>query len=305
MCLILAGKVGSNIASELGTMRVTQQIDALDIMGVNSANYLIDTAHQNGIAVIMDIVHSHAVKNEVEGLGNLAGDPNQYFYPGDRHEHPAWDSLCFDYGKNEVIHFLLSNCKYWLTEFHFDGFRFDGVTSMLYYSHGLGEAFCNYGDYFNGHEDDNAICYLTLANSLIHEVNKNAITIADTWLMTILWPEDGKLTWLASNERLCLHTRIFGDILSLVVLNLRKVLQRSISVGFLIIKWNLDIDHLAMSLDNSILLVLTLSLSNIQKKVGALNRMLTCFKLSEIILLNKLHHFREEWIERNISLQIV
>lgn len=140
---------------------------------------LIDAAHTAGIAVIMDIVHSHAVKNEVEGLGNLAGDPNQYFYPGDRHEHPAWDSLCFDYGKDEVVHFLLSNCKYWLEEYHFDGFRFDGVTSMLYYSHGLGEAFCNYGDYFNGHEDDNAICYLTLANKLIHEVNPRAFTIAE------------------------------------------------------------------------------------------------------------------------------
>ena len=140
---------------------------------------LIDTAHRMGIAVIMDIVHSHAVKNEVEGLGNFAGDPNQYFYPGVRREHPAWDSLCFDYGKNEVIHFLLSNCKYWLEEFHFDGFRFDGVTSMLYYSHGLGEAFCNYGDYFNGNQDDNAICYLTLANKLIHQVNSKAITIAE------------------------------------------------------------------------------------------------------------------------------
>lgn len=140
---------------------------------------LIDTAHQHGVAVIMDIVHSHAVKNEVEGLGNFAGDPNQYFYPGERHNHPAWDSLCFDYGKDEVVHFLLSNCKYWLEEFHFDGFRFDGVTSMLYYSHGLGEAFCNYSDYFNGRQDDNAICYLTLANKLIHEVNRNAITIAE------------------------------------------------------------------------------------------------------------------------------
>ena len=140
---------------------------------------LIDEAHKQGVAVIMDIVHSHAVKNEVEGLGNLAGDPNQYFYPGDRHEHPAWDSLCFDYGKDNVLHFLLSNCKYWLEEFHFDGFRFDGVTSMLYYSHGLGEAFTNYGDYFNGHQDDNAICYLTLANKLIHEVNPKAITIAE------------------------------------------------------------------------------------------------------------------------------
>ena len=140
---------------------------------------LIDTAHGMGIAVIMDIVHSHAVKNEVEGLGNFAGDPNQYFYPEGRREHPAWDSLCFDYGKNEVVHFLLSNCKYWLEEYKFDGFRFDGVTSMLYYSHGLGEAFCNYGDYFNGHQDDNAICYLTLANEVIHQVNPKAITIAE------------------------------------------------------------------------------------------------------------------------------
>lgn len=140
---------------------------------------LIDKAHSLGIAVIMDIIHSHAVKNEVEGLANLAGDPNQYFYPGDRREHPAWDSLCFDYGKDNVLHFLLSNCKYWLEEYHFDGFRFDGVTSMLYYSHGLGETFTGYADYFNGHQDDNAICYLTLANLLIHEVNTRAITIAE------------------------------------------------------------------------------------------------------------------------------
>ena len=140
---------------------------------------LIDEAHQQGLAVIMDLVQSHAVKNEVEGLGNLAGDPNQFFYPGDRHEHPAWDSLCFDYGKNEVIHFLLSNCKYWLTEYNLDGFRFDGVTSMLYYDHGLGASFGGYGDYYNGAQDDNAICYLTLANVLIHEVNPRAITIAE------------------------------------------------------------------------------------------------------------------------------
>ncbi|KAA6315694.1 1 4-alpha-glucan branching enzyme GlgB, partial [termite gut metagenome] len=140
---------------------------------------LIDTAHSMGIAVIMDIVHSHAVKNEVEGLGNFAGDPNQFFYSGGRREHPAWDSLCFDYGKNEVLHFLLSNCKFWLEEYRFDGFRFDGITSMLYYSHGLGEAFTHYDFYFNGNQDDNAICYLTLANALIHQVNPNAITIAE------------------------------------------------------------------------------------------------------------------------------
>ena len=140
---------------------------------------LIDAAHGMGISVIMDLVHSHSVKNEYEGLGNLAGDPNQYFLPGDRHEHSAWGSLCFDYGKTQVLHYLLSNCKYWLDEFHFDGYRFDGVTSMLYYSHGLGEAFCNYDDYFNGHQDDDAICYLMLANRLIHQFNPGAITIAE------------------------------------------------------------------------------------------------------------------------------
>lgn len=140
---------------------------------------LIDRAHELGIAVIMDIVHSHAVKNEVEGLGRLDGSHDLYFYGDGRREHPAWDSLCFDYGKNEVLHFLLSNCKYWLEEYRFDGFRFDGVTSMLYYSHGLGQAFGSYDDYYNGHQDVNAITYLTLANKLIHQINPSAITIAE------------------------------------------------------------------------------------------------------------------------------
>lgn len=141
---------------------------------------LIDAAHEMGIAVIMDIVHSHAVKNEVEGIGRIDGSYDLYF-PRDPHRriHKAWDSLCFDYGKDEVLHFLLSNCKYWLEEFRFDGFRFDGVTSMLYYSHGLEESFSSYGDYYNGHQDPEAICYLTLANQLIHEVNPHAITIAE------------------------------------------------------------------------------------------------------------------------------
>ena len=140
---------------------------------------LVDKAHSLGIAVIMDIVHSHAVKNENEGLGKLDGSPDLYFHSGPRREHPAWDSLCFDYGKNEVLHFLLSNCKYWLEEYRFDGYRFDGVTSMLYYSHGLGQAFGSYGDYYNGSQDTDAITYLTLANLLIHEIKPSAITIAE------------------------------------------------------------------------------------------------------------------------------
>ncbi|MDE7465147.1 MAG: alpha amylase C-terminal domain-containing protein [Muribaculaceae bacterium] len=140
---------------------------------------LIDDAHERGIAVIMDIVHSHAVKNEVEGLGRLDGSYDLYFYGDHRREHPAWDSLCFDYGKNSVLHFLLSNCKFWLEEYKFDGFRFDGVTSMLYYDHGLGKAFGGYDDYYDGGQDTNALVYLSLANILIHEVNPKAITIAE------------------------------------------------------------------------------------------------------------------------------
>ncbi len=141
---------------------------------------LIDDAHSRGIAVIMDIVHSHAVKNEVEGIARIDGTYDLYFHhDASRREHPAWDSLCFDYGKGDTLHFLLSNCKYWLEEYHFDGFRFDGVTSMLYYSHGLGQAFGGYDDYYNGNQDTDAITYLTLANKLIHEVNPRAITIAE------------------------------------------------------------------------------------------------------------------------------
>ena len=141
--------------------------------------HLIDDAHGLGIAVIMDIVHSHAVKNTLEGLGLFAGDPGQYFYSDSRREHPAWDSLCFNYESNDVVHFLLSNCKYWLEEFQFDGFRFDGVTSMIYWSHGLGESINSYDDYFNANQNGDALCYLTLANLLIHEVRPSAITIAE------------------------------------------------------------------------------------------------------------------------------
>ena len=140
---------------------------------------LINEAHKAGIAVIMDIVHSHSVKNEEEGLSRFDGNYDLYFYPGEKGFHPAWDSRCFDYNKDEVLAFLLSNCRYWLEEFHFDGFRFDGVTSMLYLDHGLGRDFTSYSDYFNDNVDNHAVTYLSLANKLIHEINPNAITIAE------------------------------------------------------------------------------------------------------------------------------
>ena len=140
---------------------------------------LINKAHKLGIAVLLDVVHSHACKNTREGINRFDGTDYQFFHEGDRGEHPAWDTKCFNYGKNEVLHFLLSNLKYWLEEYHFDGFRFDGVTSMLYRDHGLGKAFTGYESYFSMNTDVEAVTYLQLANLLIREVNKNAITIAE------------------------------------------------------------------------------------------------------------------------------
>ena len=140
---------------------------------------LIDIAHEYGLSVIMDIIHSHAVVNEVEGLSLFDGTPYLYFHEGARGFHEAWNSRCFEYSKHQVLHFLLSNCRYWLEEFRFDGFRFDGVTSMLYLDHGLGKAFTSYDYYFNDNVDQDAYAYLSLANRLIHDIRPDAIVIAE------------------------------------------------------------------------------------------------------------------------------
>jgi 1,4-alpha-glucan branching enzyme len=140
--------------------------------------YLINKAHEMGIAVIMDIVHSHAVKNLAEGLNEFDGTEHQYFHAGGRGYHEGWDSKLFDYGKWEVKEFLLSNCKYWIEEFHFDGFRFDGVTSMLYFHHGFTE-FDHYDKYFKSDVDWDTVTYLQLANELVHSIKKDFISIAE------------------------------------------------------------------------------------------------------------------------------
>ncbi|MBE6357155.1 MAG: 1,4-alpha-glucan-branching enzyme [Lentisphaerae bacterium] len=141
--------------------------------------FLVDEAHRLGLRVIIDLVHSHAVKNVEEGLAEIDGCRETYFHAGARGEHQAWDSLCFDYGKKAVLHFLLSNCRFFLEEYNIDGFRFDGVTSMIYLDHGLHRCFTGYADYFSGNVDTDALNYLTLANELIHKINKNAVTIAE------------------------------------------------------------------------------------------------------------------------------
>jgi len=141
--------------------------------------YLVNKAHELGIAVIMDIVHSHAVKNVAEGLAEFDGTEDQYFHAGGRGYHTGWDSKLFNYGKWEVKQFLLSNVRYWIEEYHVDGFRFDGVTSMLYMHHGEGVSFDNYDQYFSSGVDWDAITYLQLANQLAHSIKPDFISIAE------------------------------------------------------------------------------------------------------------------------------
>ncbi len=144
-----------------------------------SLKNLINTAHKMGIGVLLDVVHSHACPYSREGINQFDGTTYQFFHEGARGDHPAWKTKCFNYGKNEVIHFLLSNLKYWLEEYHFDGFRFDGITSMLYLDHGLGVAFTDYGKYFSMNTDTDAVTYLQLATVLTRQVKANALLIAE------------------------------------------------------------------------------------------------------------------------------
>lgn len=147
--------------------------DTLDL------KYLVDKAHHLGIAVLLDVVHSHAVKNTREGINCFDGSEYQFFHLGARGEHREWGTKLFNYAKPEVLHFLLSNLKYWLEEYHFDGFRFDGVTSMIYHDHGLGGVYGDYTTYFSPNTDTEAITYLQLANALIRQVKPDAMTIAE------------------------------------------------------------------------------------------------------------------------------
>ena len=141
--------------------------------------YLVNKAHEMGIRVLLDVVHSHAVKNTAEGINMFDGTTWQFFHDGAKGDHPTWGTKCFNYGKTEVLHFLLSNLKFWMTEYHFDGFRFDGVTSMLYHDHGLGTDFNSNDKYFSMNTDTEAITYLQLANELIRQVNPNAVTVSE------------------------------------------------------------------------------------------------------------------------------
>ena len=141
---------------------------------------LIDRAHELGLYVLMDCVHSHASNNVLDGLNQFDGTESHYFHEGVRGYHWMWDSRLFDYSKKEVMRFLLSNLRWWTEEYQFDGFRFDGITSMMYTHHGLQMVFTgDYGEYFGLNTDVDAVVYLMLANAMLHGLYPDAITVAE------------------------------------------------------------------------------------------------------------------------------
>ncbi|WIA28178.1 hypothetical protein OEZ86_010746 [Tetradesmus obliquus] len=171
---------------------------------------LIDAAHGMGLVVLLDVVHSHISSNADDGLAGFdmgQGQEANYFRSGEAGYHKQWDSRILNYGHWEVQRYLLSNLRYWLDEFQFDGFRFggvysmmyhdhgigidparayqannmfDGVTSMLYHHHGIDTAFSgHYHEYFGPQADVEACVYLMMANEVIHKLHPDAITIAE------------------------------------------------------------------------------------------------------------------------------
>ncbi|CVK96535.1 hypothetical protein LB506_009419 [Fusarium annulatum] len=141
---------------------------------------LIDTAHGLGITMLLDVVHSHASKNVLDGINEFDGTDHHYFHGGGKGRHDQWDSRLFNYGHHEVMRFLLSNLRFWMDEYQFDGFRFDGVTSMLYVHHGMGTGFSGgYHEYFGADVDEEAVVYMMLANEMLHALYPEVITIAE------------------------------------------------------------------------------------------------------------------------------
>ena len=138
---------------------------------------LVDKLHQAGIGVILDWVPSH-FPEDAHGLGNFDGS-HLYEHPDPRKGwHPDWKSLIFNYGRNEVRAFLISNALFWLDQYHIDGLRVDAVASMLYldYSREDGEWEPNQ---FGGRENLDAISFLEELNKTVYKNYPDVQTIAE------------------------------------------------------------------------------------------------------------------------------
>lgn len=153
--------------------------------------YLIDYLHQHGIGVILDWVPAHFPKDEA-GLGYFDGSHLYEHADPKQAEQPDWNTFVFNYGRNEVQNFLISNALFWFDKYHIDGLRVDAVASMLYLDYGKREGQWVPNQY-GGKENIDAIHFLRAVNERVYETFPDVMMIAEE---STSWPQVSRPTYL-------------------------------------------------------------------------------------------------------------
>lgn len=158
----------------------------------NDFKYFIDRCHQKGIGVILDWVPGHFCKDD-HGLRLFDGNPVFEYKDLKVAEKKEWGTLTFDFGRPEVVSFLISNALFWMDVYHIDGLRVDAVSSMLYYNHGKNGEEAEIRNKYGGYENLEAISFLQKLNETVFHYYPNALMLAEE---ATAWPNVSRPTYL-------------------------------------------------------------------------------------------------------------